>query len=351
MPDRTENQHMRDAAVRRQISLLRLAAGDTALVTEMLDDSEPRLRILIERFLNILTDERVDITSVRMQDRLKRLREEIAELRMDAMREVEEEAEERSRLLILAQFGWLGLTVRTITQGRLVPSEPGGSRLAREMVRDLPFEGRTLRTWLRDLAVLDAKRIADEVVVGIMQGRSARDILRSVFGSTRFDGRDGVTHRTRNDLSSIIYTSITHFSAQATDAMAGANPDIFPRDLFVAVLDGRTTPICRSLDGKTYARGKGPIPPLHFYCRSIRVPMLPGQLPDRMTYPEWLKSQPVEVQDDILGKVRGILFRRGGLTLDRFVDRNGRQYTLDELARYNRDAFRAAGLDPDSFGG
>lgn len=342
---------MRDAAVRRQISLLRLAAGDVTRVVDTLDSSEPKLRVLIEKFLSILGNERIDITKPSVQERLRRLRLAIEELRLDAMREVEEEAEEQSRLLILAQFAWLGLSVRTITQGRLDPKIPGNSRFAREMVRDLPFEGRTLRTWLRDLAALDAKRIADEVVVGVMQGRSVRDILKAVLGSSKLDGRDGVTQRTRNDLASVITTSVTHFSAQATEAMADANPDTFPRDVFVAVLDAATTPICRSLDGNVYRRGKGPIPPLHMRCRSTRVALLPGQVPDRITYPEWLASQPVAVQDDILGKARGALFRKGGLTLDRFVDRNGRLFTLEELARYNRDAFKAAGLDPDSFGG
>ena len=43
------------------------------------------------------------------------------------------------------------------------------------------------------------------------------------------------------------------------------------------------------------------------------------------------------------------MFRRGGLTMDRFVDRNGREFSLDELARSDADAFRAAGLDPSDF--
>jgi SPP1 gp7 family putative phage head morphogenesis protein len=350
MADRDENQFMRDAAIRHQIGLLRVAAGWVNDANENLDSSEPELKQLIERFLNILTDERVDLSSPTIQIRLRRMREAIADLREKQMREVEEEAEERSRLLILAQFGWLGLTVRTITNGRLRPESPGGAALARAMVKDLPFEGRTLRTWLRDLAALDAKRIADEIVTGLVQGRSARDILKSVFGTGRMNGTDGVTQRTRNDLSAVLSTAVTHFSAQATDKMAEVNAEMFPRDVFTAVLDGRTTPICRSLDGNVYRRGKGPIPPLHMHCRSIRVALLAGQVPRSQNYSQWLKTQPAEVQDDILGKARGALFRNGGLTLDRFVDQNGRLFTLEELAAYNRDAFRAAGLDPDSFG-
>ena len=63
-----------------------------------------------------------------------------------------------------------------------------------------------------------------------------------------------------------------------------------------------------------------------------------------MTYQDWLKKQTVERQDDILGKTKGQLFRKGGLTLDRFIDRNGRELNLAELRAKNAAAFAKAGL-------
>jgi len=347
--DRNENNLLRDAFVRHQIGLLRVAAGYVQSTQELLDSSEPRLRILVERFLSILKDERVDLTAPSVQNRLDSLRRQIEELRTEAILAAEEEAEEQFRLLILAEWAWLGGTVATITQGRLRPDAPGGRGLAREIIADLPFEGRTFRQWMRELARADANRIYGAIVVGLTQGRSRRDILQAVFGKASLDGADGVTQKTRNDMASVVTTASAHFTAQAIEAMASENAEMFPRDIYTAVLDHRTTPICRSLDGKVYLRGKGPIPPLHFYCRSRRVPLLAGQLPTRVNYPEWLAAQSAEFQDEVLGKARGALFRRGGLTLDRFVDRNGRLFTLKELAGFDRAAFKAAGLDPDAF--
>jgi hypothetical protein len=69
-----------------------------------------------------------------------------------------------------------------------------------------------------------------------------------------------------------------------------------------------------------------------------------GQVPADLTYGGWLAKQPAAVQDDILGATKGKLFRDGGLTVNRFVDRVGREYTLDELKRRERGAFRKAGL-------
>lgn len=77
--------------------------------------------------------------------------------------------------------------------------------------------------------------------------------------------------------------------------------------------------------------------------KSTRASMS-GQVPEDMTYQDWLRKQPVERQDDILGKAKGQLFRKGGLTLDRFIDRNGRELNLAELRAKNAAAFAKAGI-------
>lgn len=42
---------------------------------------------------------------------------------------------------------------------------------------------------------------------------------------------------------------------------------------YSAVLDDRTTEICRGLHGKTFKAGEQPIPPMHFNCRSVLIPI------------------------------------------------------------------------------
>lgn len=96
-------------------------------------------------------------------------------------------------------------------------------------------------------------------------------------------------------------------------------------------------------------QGDGPVPPLHFNCRCVRIPVvkswrdlgfdidevpegtrasMDGQVPETQTYGAWLKTQPASVQDEALGPKRAELFR-GGMTVDRFV-RDGRVVRLDE---------------------
>ena len=86
-------------------------------------------------------------------------------------------------------------------------------------------------------------------------------------------------------------------------------------------------------------------------CRSLRVPVIeskyavPGikgkrsardesgtvsQVSGETTYNSWLKRQPADFQDEVLGVERAKLFR-GGMNVDKFTDDEGRTLTLEQL--------------------
>ena len=60
------------------------------------------------------------------------------------------------------------------------------------------------------------------------------------------------------------------------------------------------------------------------------------QVSGSTTYQQWLTRQPASFQDEILGQAKADLFRKGNLTLDRFVDENGRELTLEQLRELDR---------------
>jgi SPP1 gp7 family putative phage head morphogenesis protein len=80
------------------------------------------------------------------------------------------------------------------------------------------------------------------------------------------------------------------------------NADLIQGFQFSAVLDGKTTLICASLDGKTFKIGDADglefRPPLHWFCRSILVPILIEQ-----EAPEWTGLQPTEVQGKTIDEI------------------------------------------------
>lgn len=209
-----------------------------------------------------------------------------------------------------------------------------------------PFQGRFLREWLADAEEGAARRVRQALQQGFVEGRSVSELIRQIRGSKAANYRDGILEISRRGAEAMVRTAITHVSAVAQQETYQAfGPDVVAGVQWIAVLDSRTTELCASRDGKVYPLDRGPRPPAHPNCRSTTAPVIAGLEPvKRQTYAEWFAKQPAAVQDDILGKAKGQLYRAGGLTLDRFVDNKGRALTLDELRRRDASAFERAGL-------
>jgi len=61
-----------------------------------------------------------------------------------------------------------------------------------------------------------------------------------------------------------------------------------------------------------------------------------GVAMESTSYGEWLKKQPIEWQEEALGKTRARLFRTGQVSIDKFTDYSRtppRLYTLEELRK------------------
>lgn len=180
---------------------------------------------------------------------------------------------------------------------------------------------------------------------------------------------DQINPLQKRQAGTLIQTLVTHASVQARDIVLRSNESLFDGYEWVSVLDSRTSIICASRDGKVYPFSddpeKSPKPPAHFSCRSTITPRVRAGMEDRVakrkgrpaegakgttmtrattTYESWLKRQPAWFQDDVLGVTRGKLFRRGDLSIGRFVDDRGKTLTLDELRRLEPFAFEKANL-------
>jgi len=179
---------------------------------------------------------------------------------------------------------------------------------------------------------------------GVTQGLPASTITRNVANRVSFSMSKGVI---RQWADANVRTAAAHISQEALNEVVRANSALFEYEKYTAVLDGKTTVLCAGLDGNRVKVGEGAYPPLHFNCRTRRLPYIPdqyaiikkserasinGPVDSRTTYNSWLKQQSKEFQDDVLGVERAKLFRSGKITLDKFVDEKGRTLTLKELA-------------------
>ncbi len=77
-----------------------------------------------------------------------------------------------------------------------------------------------------------------------------------------------------NQVMALVRTSVNQVANAASQQTYQANQDVTQKYRYIATLDGKTSPICRSLDGRVFEYGKGPTPPQHFNCRSTTVPIV-----------------------------------------------------------------------------
>ena len=186
---------------------------------------------------------------------------------------------------------------------------------------------------------------------GWAEGWTSARLARAIRGTRRNNFRDGLAAVKARQARAIANTSIQQVSSAARQTVWEQNGDVVEGYRWLSTLDSKTTPICRSYDGKVFGVGEGPLPPAHINCRSTTVPELKdefaildegatrasikGQVDADLSYYEWLKRQPKSFQEDVLGVERAKIFRDGGLTADEFsrinVNAAGRQLTLKEL--------------------
>lgn len=193
--------------------------------------------------------------------------------------------------------------------------------------------------------------IRKEITRGIGVGLTNYEIVKNIY--------DINDTKTIKQAEAVVRTLTNHIATTARSATFKEYDYLFLGEKFLSVLDSRTTLQCGNRDGGIWTFDGKPVnaiakrnsyrkPALHYNCRSLLIPELKpeydikidstrssefGQVSDNLTYQEWLKTQSASLQDDVLGKTRGKLFRDGTLTLDKFVDKKGAVLTLDELKK------------------
>jgi len=343
------NEAIFHAGVQHQIYLQRYSTQMVREMQELLNQSE----------LDVIAKlSRADLTEF-SQKRLRLLLTELRQLGQQAYEVLQQRL--NNRLTDTAHYE-VDFNANLIE--KLLPIEITLVRPAIEtlsaLVTSKPMQGRFIADEVKDLDAARVKQIEQAIRIGMIEGETNADIIRRIRGSKTLNYKDGILQRSRDDVERLVRTSITHITARARDELYQANESVVKAWRFSATLDRRTTVICASLDGQVFDLGSGPMPPRHPNCRSSTTPILKswqelgidakelaestrasmdGQVPESTTYQDWLKKQPQEVVEEVLGKTKAKLFNDGGLTLDRFVDFKGDIYTLDELRKHEAAAF------------
>ncbi len=231
-------------------------------------------------------------------------------------------------------------------------------RVAEELVLEKPLiKDQTLALGWAGVAESERKRIEQIIRKGVAEGKTINDIALEVR-------KGNVFNISKNQSQALVTTAVTSIQAQADHAVYKANEKALYGWQYVAILDSRTTPLCRHRDGQIYSIGQTQyLPPSHFRCRSSTVPVFKswadianlegaaevrrrnisklskddlafydGQTPMRETYDQWLRRQPYEVKLRHLGDYTKVnLFDAGQIPLEKFDTLEGKSAGLRDL--------------------
>ncbi|MDO9866909.1 minor capsid protein [Glaesserella parasuis] len=164
----------------------------------------------------------------------------------------------------------------------------------------------------------------------------------------------------RRHAETLVITAVAKVADNAHQALRDENLDILAGEKHLSTLDTRTSTVCQLRDGLMWDLDKKPIdhdvpyqrPPLHPRCRSIlqlvtkswkelgidaeEMPSSTrasqdGPVSEQINYENWLKSKSPGQQDQVLGKGKSDLWRRGVITFADMLDQSGRPLTLKDL--------------------
>lgn len=346
-----------DATVRHQVGLTRFSTSVVNRLVALLNRAEPDLVAQILLALDRLPAESFTV--------------ERLELVLQSFRSMNAALHEQIRQVLTGELQAFsayeaGFQARMLndTAGVSFTAATGEQVYSAALAR--PFQGVLLREALAGVEASAAKRVRDAIRIGYIEGEPIDRIVRRIRGTRAAGYADGILDWPRRDIATVTRTAVAHTASVARMKTYEANE--IQRYEWVSTLDSKTSMVCMGRSGKVYEVGKGPLPPAHMNCRSTTVPLLAGQskifgqrpsidyhddrpkaklVDANTTFAQWLKSQPAEVADDMLGPTRAKLWRDGKIEIDRFTDSTGRVYSLEELRRrdaalFDDDARRAA---------
>lgn len=208
-------------------------------------------------------------------EQLKKINEKLVKIRAQAFSDAQKNVENESKKLVENESKW-GKRVTKEMTGEKKLNEPSETSLSR-VVENTLSSGRTLQQWFLKIAADDASRIETVIRQGISSGWSIDQIADNITGTAQNGYKDGVFNTTRREAVNMARTVCNGVANSAKMAFYQANDDVITGVEILSTLDGRTCPVCASLDRKRYKMDETPPSlPLHHQCRCVLLPVTPA---------------------------------------------------------------------------
>ena len=355
---------LRDIFIRHQVLLERVKSGQARNLASTFD----KIDKATSEVLQSLKVDRLDALS---RTRLEELLTDLKKANKDVLQQGLDRLDRNLQKLAGEETAFEAQAIAQATKGSGAFVRTISAKAAYESAKKWPLgaTGQMLDEFTSKWSNDETLRVNNVIRRSWAEGKTIDQTVQMIRGTKARNYKDGAVAMGRRNAQAVARTAVGHVSGASRMALWEENDDLVTGYKFVATLDSRTTIQCRSLDGKVYKVGSGPMPPIHINCRSTTVAELDkslgldfldegatrsskdGYVDAKETYYTWLKKQSPEFQNAALGKTRATLFRDGGLSAEKFaalnLDRNFRPLTIDEMRKLNPLAFKRAGLSND----
>lgn len=352
-------------AIRNQVLLERYKAG---AVLDF-DQVHGELETAIQNTLAAVEVDTLDqLSRGELNDLLAQLRAAQTDVSIASVLKLTTELKELGGFIAKAEAD--GLQGITRAAGKKIKVNAATAKQAYKRALEQPMmvgresTGMLLESFTKTWSDSTMEMVNGAVLEGWQQGKTVQQVMQRVRGTRAALYKDGLTAASRRDAAAMVRTATQHVAQTARMETWARNGDLIQSYQILATLDGRTTQVCRSLDGRKYEIGKGPVPPFHVNCRTTTIPVLGpefdfldegatrssenGYVDADLSYYDWLKTQNKDFVKEALGADRATLFLDGNLSVKQFEDLNlGKNFeplTLKEMAARNPSVFRGTGL-------
>ncbi|WP_139851342.1 minor capsid protein [Acinetobacter pullicarnis] len=350
-----DNATLLDLMIRHQAYLYRLSSHEVVALLKQFNRESSAMVARLRDLLDELSEsERVALSGARYTTaKLKDIKSLLAEWQSTIVLTLPEAFAASAVALAVYEANYQAKTL-----GKKVEA-PQGKSIFNQAKRK-PFAGGMLIDQMfSDMAENTRRRVEYAIRDGISQGQTNQQITQRIKGTSKLNFEDGILNQSRQPIEMVVRTARSHVSNIAYEDTYRA---LGVKRLKVsATLDGKTCKFCASEDGNIYDIDdpSRPIFPVHPRNRTVYVPYVEnedekfagkrpfvvkpgeaGQVSANTSYKQWFSTQGESFQREWLGNKRYELYKNGDYSIDKFLDPEGKLYTLKELKLMDEKTFK-----------
>ncbi|MCP3980837.1 MAG: hypothetical protein GY716_16165 [bacterium] len=258
----TVNEKLLNAAIRHATHLVRLQSQVGNELSADLDDLFARILRSVERAVDGVQTRGPGVSS-RSRANIRKLVERMGKFSNRRYRDIRRSLVAKMQEISSAEARFQTATFRSATPAGLSlgftsPNPTALRAIPTRIPMALGEQSAFVQEFFPKLSSDLVRRVTGVVNSGLQNGSTSREIVEALRNPV-----SGTLPRSRRELTNVVRTAVNHASSQAREATYAANSDLIRSVKFVAVLDVRTTNICRSLDGEVFQINEGDRPPMH----------------------------------------------------------------------------------------